>query len=929
MITKNKKKIFSFFLFLFIGGGIFFLVPSAHATVDEWAGEVIGGIIAWTISSLGVILVLIMKALVLVAQYSNFIASPAVSYGWKMVRDICNMFFVLILLIIAFATILKIENYNYKKWLPKLILMAILINFSKTICGLLIDFAQVIMLTFVNAFKDIAAGNLITNLGITDILTLAQTKADIGFWEVIGSYVLGFFYILITIVVITTMLAMLIMRIVMIWIYVVLSPAAYLLSSFPGGQKYASQWWTEFTKNLIVGPVLAFFIWLSFVSLQAPAWINSDFKVASSTTESVAGEAGITGGTDTTGTKASTPEVFIKFIIAIGMLIGGLKISQEIGGSAGSMAGKGMAKIQKGAAFVSGAATGLAVGGAKLAGKAGGSAMMMAAGSKTGKKFLGDVAASDNKFLRYTGIRSLATGGLIKVNKKQKEIETKAEDKINNLKNTKVVARFAREKGYLPQGVAAQKKAVNMMPSALGDPAKIAEKLANMSREDLAKLSDPEWYAIGASGAKLEGRALTYAQRNSDERGAYNMGIDEHNNNQVAGPQGINAPLANRVLGTDRKGNNLNPATDDDAYGSYVNPRRQPMHQSELDRVKREGGYSTFYFKESAKQEAEETTRVEPEKADAPRGNGNLAVNEFAREKSNTIAVDFDKLNIKGIDKGKDADNRNVRGLNTSDPTLIREVSAKMVGMIDQELNKIRSKGADKLTAGDKMRVENLETAKTKFSKPETIDNLSMVNSSAASYKLSDVKTSKIHEEVHGLGIKDEDDTKYVTQKVLEGKKYDAKTGQTDKNTVDQILADKPKDVPSEKAPVDDVIKREADAEKETEKEKEKETFQSDISIDTTKLDESMENFSNKLEEVSKKFGGPIRITNNKADKPQPNFIYLFNTLRKAINRQNIGLAKKLNTLGGDKASTPLEMEVISNQVSNQINSQPELNNKI
>jgi len=355
MITKNKKKIFSFFLTLFVGGGIFFLVPSAHAAIGDWAGEVIGGLIGWIISAFGLILVLVMKALVLVAQYSNFIASPAVSNGWKMVRDICNMFFVLVLLIIAFATILKIENYSYKKWLPKLILMAILINFSKTICGLLIDFAQVVMLTFVNAFKDIAAGNLITNLGITDILTLAQTSSDIGFWEIIGSYVLGLIYIMIALVVIVTMLAMLVMRIVMIWIYVVLSPAAYLFSAFPGGQKYASQWWTEFTKNLIVGPVLAFFIWLSFVSLQTPTWINTDFKVTDDTTSSIATEAGMSTtydkGASTTGTNAATSGVFIKFIIAIGMLIGGLKISQEIGGAAGSMAGKGMAKIQQGAAF--------------------------------------------------------------------------------------------------------------------------------------------------------------------------------------------------------------------------------------------------------------------------------------------------------------------------------------------------------------------------------------------------------------------------------------------------------------------------------------------------------------------------------------------------------------------------------------------------
>ncbi len=354
MTAKKKKKIFPYLLTIFLGVGIFLLAPSAHA---NWPADIIGGLIGMIIGAVGLILILVMKALVAVAQYNSFIASAAVDNGWTIVRDVCNMFFVLILLIIAFATILKIEQYNYKKWLPKLILMAILINFSKTICGLLIDFAQVVMLTFVNAFKDVAAGNLVENLGITKILTLAKNSDKVGFWEIIGAYVLGLLYIIIALVVIVTMLAMLVMRIVMIWIYIVLSPAAYLLSAFPGGQTYAKQWWSEFSKNLIVGPVLAFFIWLSFVSLQAP--ISEAFPVTGDI-KTEAEEAGIsTESTGNTGaTEASSPEVFIKFVIAIGMLIGGLKISQEIGGAAGSIAGKGMSKINKGAVFAGGLATG-------------------------------------------------------------------------------------------------------------------------------------------------------------------------------------------------------------------------------------------------------------------------------------------------------------------------------------------------------------------------------------------------------------------------------------------------------------------------------------------------------------------------------------------------------------------------------------------
>ncbi len=304
------------------------LVPTAQAGGWSWAGDLVIGITSILISILGPILTLIIKGVVYIASYSLFIKSPAVVNGWVVVRDISNMFFIVILLIIAFATILRLENYSYKKWLPKLILMALLINFSKTICGLLIDVTQVIMLTFINSFKDIAGGNFIEMLGIYDSVTLAQATGTAG--VAAGAYVLGLFYIIISIVVLVTIMMVLAMRIVMIWIYVVLSPLAYLLAAFPGGQSYASQWWSNFTKNLIVGPVLAFFIWLSFIALQS------------------GGSWNITSDQAMLGTRGSTTGALIKFVIAIGMLIGGLKIAQEIGGEAGSIAGKGMSALTKG-----------------------------------------------------------------------------------------------------------------------------------------------------------------------------------------------------------------------------------------------------------------------------------------------------------------------------------------------------------------------------------------------------------------------------------------------------------------------------------------------------------------------------------------------------------------------------------------------------
>lgn len=346
---KKKKNLALILLFSVVS---FLAASPALAWDGDWMGRIVGALIGVIISALGLILILVIKALLLIATYQQFTTSQAVIEGWAIVRDFANMFFVVILLIIAFATILHIEKYNYKKWLPKLILMAILINFSKTICGVLIDIAQIVMLTFINAIKDVAGGNFIDMLGITDIVTMAKNTDGVGFWTIVGAYFLGLIYMVIALVVLATMTMMLAMRLVMIWIYVVLSPLAYLLAAFPDGASYASKWWKEFTQNLIVGPVLAFFIWLSFAALQT----GSDMKLVQNANDSqadITSQAGAISSPDGESygedipTKAGTPGVLVKFIIGIGMLLGGLKIAQEIGGAAGSMAGKGMAKINQ------------------------------------------------------------------------------------------------------------------------------------------------------------------------------------------------------------------------------------------------------------------------------------------------------------------------------------------------------------------------------------------------------------------------------------------------------------------------------------------------------------------------------------------------------------------------------------------------------
>ena len=324
---------------------IIFLLPNLalaqELTSENFGGGVSGIIASWfanlfliIINFLGsYVLLPLINLVVKIVSYNNFLDSHAVTIGWPLVRDVSNMFFVVFLLIIVFSTILKISKYHYKTALFKLILMAILINFSKTIMGFLIDFGQVIMLTFVNAFRDAAANNLVNAFGLTEILKIDKPDPNdptdtINNLEIFGSLLLGIIMMVVAIGVMLAYVGVLLYRIIALWILVILSPLAFLLQAFDGTTKYASELWTKFWKQLSTGVILAFFLWLA-LSILAGSVETGD-------------TASITAG-------AAVPqwERFYSFIVAIALLLTALQYAQEAGGFAGKFAGNVSGKLSQ------------------------------------------------------------------------------------------------------------------------------------------------------------------------------------------------------------------------------------------------------------------------------------------------------------------------------------------------------------------------------------------------------------------------------------------------------------------------------------------------------------------------------------------------------------------------------------------------------
>ncbi|MFA6307236.1 MAG: hypothetical protein WCS88_01405 [Patescibacteria group bacterium] len=316
---------------------LFSLAPMKSLALVEAVIQLVGGVI-WTffMQPFVWILELELELLKLVASYNGFTHEAGVTLGWIALRDLSNMFFILILLVISFATILRISSYGYQQLLKRTILVAILINFSKTIVGFFIDVVQVIMLTFISAINEIMSGGVVVAIGLHKFTTINPDAPVTGFGDYVVSMVLGAALVAILVVIVGVMVMMLMMRIVALWIAIIMAPLAFMASIFPATNSFYNTWTKQLGTNLVTGPMLAFFLWLTF-SIVGNGNAYSTF---------------MTGGGAQGATEFLDSSNMMNYIIAIALLMMGIKMAAASGAAGASVAAKGMAKIQSTAGHI-------------------------------------------------------------------------------------------------------------------------------------------------------------------------------------------------------------------------------------------------------------------------------------------------------------------------------------------------------------------------------------------------------------------------------------------------------------------------------------------------------------------------------------------------------------------------------------------------
>ncbi|MCX6813553.1 MAG: hypothetical protein NTV77_03720 [Candidatus Azambacteria bacterium] len=350
-LTENKKYL-GLILIAAIAFNFAFLPLTASAislNPLDWLGETVGWIsgktllfISSTISALlgvlfGVVLWLEAQIIDYIISPANFsfTNSPIVTLGWGITRDLANMFFILILLAIAFATVLKIQSYAMKQLWWKVLAAAILINFSLVIAGFVIDFTQVLTAFFL---KQITGGGsfgtittrLASSMQILNFYNPARPEGAIGgITQFGGSAIAAVVGIILTLVglVITVFVfgaaaIFLIVRILYIWFLLIIAPIVWIFWIIPVTSRYFSQWWDEFIKWTFFAPIYVFMIYLSLSIFDA----TGKFKTGVFPTGN-ADWVKATPGLTTIG----MPQAIFQWILVIAMMFGSLIVAQKFG----------------------------------------------------------------------------------------------------------------------------------------------------------------------------------------------------------------------------------------------------------------------------------------------------------------------------------------------------------------------------------------------------------------------------------------------------------------------------------------------------------------------------------------------------------------------------------------------------------------------
>ncbi|MBI2674370.1 MAG: hypothetical protein HYX22_01365 [Candidatus Yanofskybacteria bacterium] len=330
-------------LLVILATGLFLPVFDAYAQEGWFSGIAYGAasnLFAYSLQIVFSVIGTLMGALVqLLAWTVNiriYTNVPVIEESWKIMRDFANMLFIIALIVMAYGTIFNIPKYDFKSLIPRFIVVAVLINFSLVLGGLMIDITQVLNNTFLAAMGDIS-GQLGQGLDVTTLLPdvkevteSGKAISDLTFSSIIN-LLFGIFMFFAVLVSVAVPLVVSFVRIPILWALLIVSPMAWLLSILPATKGAFDNWWKQFLGWNLFLPYYLFSLYFALYFLgNMPKVIEG------------LGQTFVDSSLTGPGGNFTFSLIFSYALVAV-FLIGGTKVAMN----AGQFSGTGIISVAK------------------------------------------------------------------------------------------------------------------------------------------------------------------------------------------------------------------------------------------------------------------------------------------------------------------------------------------------------------------------------------------------------------------------------------------------------------------------------------------------------------------------------------------------------------------------------------------------------
>jgi uncharacterized membrane protein YoaK (UPF0700 family) len=424
-------------------------------------GAVVDGVLLLLRAVIGLLIPIAISFFGVLVEINLDLLQPssnvAVSVGWDLFRQITNLGFVLGIIVIAIATIVRSRSYRMQQILWKLIVAALLVNFSLVIAGVFLKVSDSFTVYFLGQFSGnnttytstsntvagVGQGNVDINSGnnqliqsmtaqMTDFSGSANivspdsksgenanflTKA----FTLVGSLVVGpsigavlslaFETIALLIILLTfiVLAGQIFIRYFYLTALLIVSPIVWLMWVFPFGSRWWREWWNHFIKWTFMLPLNLFFLWFSVKMMRGVTLATGKL------TDSLYG-VGKSGGNIFVGYTSLS--AIMGSMMAVAFIILGMKLSHKIG----------ISGADAGVKWASSAGTAIKNQGIEM-GKRGASRAYVSSGAASGiQKGLTAIGST-------TVGRAIGLGRVAQIGEKRKaEVEKVAMSRVDRLK---------------------------------------------------------------------------------------------------------------------------------------------------------------------------------------------------------------------------------------------------------------------------------------------------------------------------------------------------------------------------------------------------------------------------------------------------------------------------------------------------------------